>query len=553
LGSPRKPKIPGLTPRLFRACYPHRRISRRTHSRFRDRRAALLTAAFALLLALPAAVRAEERATILWKGETFPIGTLGGKEFVVSDAARALGLSVSSDKATGVLTITSVGHQVLLGPGTAQVPVDRRIVPISGPARLVGGALYAPPDFFEKVLFPLGGAAGTWDAAKKTWTLVPAGPPPLSIEIAVVHVAPTTQVVFRLSSAAKTATATSERSFQVRFADTKLDPPFPEKRYEDPLVASVRFTGELATIDFREPGLSARAYPLSSPDRLVVEVGRRAALPPAPVPAGTPGSGSGAAPAPQDSAPLAPGSGGAPLTIVVDPGHGGGETGAVGPGGYQEKEATLAIAQRLVATLPRTLACRAVLTRDSDIQLSLDDRTSIANHEKADLFLSIHANSSRSASAQGSETYYLSLEASDKIAQEVASRENAVNGDGGGSGPAAATGNPDLDFVLWDLAQSAHLKESSEIAEAIQVELNAVSDTASRGIKQAPFRVLVGATMPAVLVEVAFISNADEEKRLRTPEFQQAVADAVARAVARFYSRRLPAAVRPTPSAQASP
>ena len=482
---------------------------------------------------------AEERATIVWKGESYPIGSLGGREFVVSDAARALGLTVASDSATGVLTITGGGHQILLGPGTAQVPVDRRIVPISGPARLVSGALYAPSDFFEKVLFPLGGAAGTYDAAKKTWTLVPAGPPPLSIEVAVVHVAPTTQVVFRLSAAAKTATATSDRSFQVRFADTKIDPPFPEKKYDDPLVASVRFAGELASIDFREPGLSARAYPLSAPDRLVVEIGRRAAISGAPAPAAPPPAG------PAETAPAAP----APLTIVVDPGHGGNETGAIGPGGYQEKEATLEIAKRIVATLPRTLACRAVLTRDSDIQLPLDDRTSIANHEKADLFLSVHANSSRSASAQGSETYYLSLEASDKIAQEVASRENEVNG-GGAARPGAASpgGNPDLDFVLWDLAQSAHLKESSEIAEAIQVELNTVSATTSRGIKQAPFRVLVGATMPAVLVEVAFISNPEEEKRLRSPEFQQAVADAVARAVARFYARRLPATVRSSPT-----
>jgi N-acetylmuramoyl-L-alanine amidase len=419
--------------------------------------------------------------------------------------------------------------------------VDRRIVPISGPARLVSGALYAPADFFEKVLFPLAGASGSYDPAKKLWTLVPAGPPPLGIEVAVVHVAPTTQVVFRLSAAAKTATASSERSFQVRFSDTKIDPPFPEKRYEDPLVASVRFAGELVTIDFREPGLAARAYPLSSPDRLVVEIGRQAALS---LP-GTPAAG-------QAPEPAQPSTGAAPLTIVVDPGHGGGETGAIGPGGYAEKEATLEIAKRIAATLPRTLACRAVLTRDSDIQLPLDDRTSIANHEKADLFLSIHANSSRSASAQGSETYYLSLEASDKLAQEVASRENASNG-GGPAGPAVATGNPDLDFILWDLAQSAHLKESSEIAEAIQVELNAVSDTANRGIKQAPFRVLVGATMPAVLVEVAFISNADEEKRLRTAEFQQAVADAVARAVARFYARRVPSSLRPTPSPRPAP
>ncbi len=459
---------------------------------------------------------------------------LAGREFVVSDAARALGLTVSSDPATGVLTISGAGHQVLLGPGTAQVPVDKRIVAISGPARLVSGALYAPADFFEKILFPLAGAAGAWDAAKKTWTLSPAGPPPLSIEVAVVHVEPTTQVVLRLSDAAKTSTALSDKGLQVRFADTKIDPPFPERKYDDPLVASVRFAGDLALIDFREPGLSARAYPLTSPDRLVVEVGRRIA-PRLPAPA-------------ESAAPAAPAPVGPQVTIVIDPGHGGTETGAIGPGGLLEKDATLEIAKRIVATLPKAIACRTVLTRDSDLLLPLDDRTSIANHEKADLFLSIHANSSRSASAQGSETYYLSLEASDKLAQEVASRENASNGVA--AGPAAETGNPDLDFVLWDLAQSAHLKESSEIAEAMQVEMNAVTDTPNRGIKQAPFRVLVGATMPAILLEVAFISNPAEEKSLKSPEFQQTVADAVARAVARFYGKRLPSAIRAMPPAE---
>jgi N-acetylmuramoyl-L-alanine amidase len=518
------------------ACYPFGRIRSHDHLRLRLRRAAAVLAAPALLLAVlavlaphPAAGATEERATILWKGETHPVGTIAGREFVVSDAARALGFSVSSDGGTSVLTIVGHGHQILVGPGTAQVPVDRRIVPISGPARMVAGALYAPADFLEKVLFPLAGAAGTWDAGKRTWTLVAAGPPPLLLEVAVVHVAPTTQVVLRLSAAAKTATTLSDKAFQVRFSETRIDPPFPEKRFDDPLVAAVRFAGDTATIEFRDPNLTARAYPLTAPDRLVVEVGRPSSAAAAP---------SEAAAAPAAAAPQ--------LAIVVDPGHGGTETGAIGPGGFQEKDATLEISKKLAATLPRVLSCRTVLTRDTDLLLSLDDRTSIANHENADLFLSIHANSSRAASAQGSETYYLSLEASDKIAQEVAARENASNG--AAAAPTAETGNPDLDFILWDLAQSAHLKESSELAEAIQVELNAVSDTASRGIKQAPFRVLVGATMPAVLVEVAFISNPDEEKRLQNPEFQQKVADAVARAVARFFSKRLPAAVRPTPA-----
>ena len=445
---------------------------------------------------------------------------------MVSDAARALGFTVTSDASSGVLTLSGQGHQILVGPGTAQVPVDRRIVPISTPARVVLGSLYAPADFFEKVLFPLAGAAGSWDAAKRTWTLTPAGPPPVSLEVAVVHVAPTTQIVLRLSAAAKTTTTLSEKGFQVRFLETRIDPPFPEKKYDDPLVASVRFAGDTATIDFREPNLTARAYPLTSPDRLVVEVGRKAV---AAAPA------EAAAPAPASTP---------PLTIVVDPGHGGTETGAIGPGGLQEKEITLEIAKKVAATLPRALACRTVLTRDTDVVISLDDRTSIANHEKADLFLSIHANSSRAASAQGSETYYLSLEASDKIAQEVASRENAAGP--AAAGPTTGSDNPDLDFILWDLAQSAHLKESSELAEAIQVELNTVSGTANRGIKQAPFRVLVGASMPAVLVEIAFISNADGEKQLKSPEFQQAVADAVARAVAHFFLKRMPGAVRPT-------
>jgi N-acetylmuramoyl-L-alanine amidase len=236
----------------------------------------------------------------------------------------------------------------------------------------------------------------------------------------------------------------------------------------------------------------------------------------------------------------------------VDAGHGGAETGAIGPGGLQEKEATLDIARRIAASLPKVLPCRTVLTRDTDVLIPLDDRASIANHEKADLFLSIHANSSRAASARGSETYYLSLEASDKIAQEVAKEENQA-GASAAPAPSGSAANPALDFILWDLAQSAHLKEASELAEAIQTELNQVSDTGNRGIKQAPFRVLVGATMPAVLVETAFISNPEEEKRLRSPEFQQAIADAVARAVARVFSRRQPGAGRPAPAVTPAP
>lgn len=356
----------------------------------------------------------------------------------------------------------------------------------------------------------------------------------LSFEVAVVHVEPTTQVVFKQSAPVRFTPTLAPSGFQIKWASPRIIVPFAERKYDDPFVAAVRFSGDTATIELREPNLSARAYPLSNPDRVVVEIGRAAA-----------------APVQQPAAPAAavlPA-----LTIVIDAGHGGTETGAIGPGGLQEKDATLAIARRLAGALTRNLSAHVLQTRDSDSVISLDDRTALANHEKADLFLSIHANSSRSTNAHGSETYYLSLEASDKIAQEVANQENQAPAPATPVPGAAGTRDPSLDFILWDLAQSAHLKESSELAEAIQEELNALSGTQNRGIKQAPFRVLVGATMPAVLVETAFISNAEEEKKLGNPAFQQSVAEGIAKAVGRFFARHKPGAPQPAPTPPIQP
>jgi N-acetylmuramoyl-L-alanine amidase len=376
---------------------------------------------------------------------------------------------------------------------------------------------------FGAALWALGLAAGAF--AQET---------PLTFDVAVVHVEPTTQVVFKQSAAARFTPTLAPPGFQIKWASSRIILPFVERKYDDPFVAAVRFSGDTATIEFREPNLEARAYPLANPDRVVVEIGR-----PAAAPAEQP-----AAPAPAASP---------SLTIVIDAGHGGTESGAVGPGGLQEKDATLAISRRLSAALTRTLSARVLLTRDSDTAISLDDRTALANHEKADLLLSVHANSSRSTGARGSETYYLSLEASDKLALEVANQENQAQAPATLAPGAASPRDPSLDFILWDLAQSAHLKESSELAEAIQEELNALSGTQNRGIKQAPFRVLVGATMPAVLVETAFISNAEEEKKLANPTFQQSVADGIAKAVGRFFARRNPGALRPAPTPAAAP
>ena len=198
---------------------------------------------------------------------------MAGTDYQVAESARALGFEVTTDPTTGVMTLTAGGHKVVVGAGTTQVPVDARILSISRPARAVGGALYAPPDFLEKVLFPLVGASGAYDAARKTWVLSE-GTAPLTLDIAVVHVEPTTQIVLRQSAAARFVPALTETGFQITWPNQKVVVPFAERRYDDPLVSAVRFAGNTASIEFKEKGSTARAYPLTSPDRLVVEIGR---------------------------------------------------------------------------------------------------------------------------------------------------------------------------------------------------------------------------------------------------------------------------------------
>ena len=221
-------------------------------------------------------------------------------------------------------------------------------------------------------------------------------------------------------------------------------------------------------------------------------------------------------------------------TIMLDPGHGGQASGAVGPGGVTEKEVTLDIALRLRDLISQRLGLDVFLTREADIDVPHSERTEKANYWKADLFISIHANSYRMQGIRGPETYFLSDSASDARAARVASTENerpsGVVGETGGSGQSPAP----LDFILWDLAQTEHLRESSMLAEIIQSNLTDLWQTGDRGVKQAPFLVLTGATMPAVLVEVGYISNADDAGRIADPAFRQRIAESLYRSISTF-------------------
>jgi len=218
-------------------------------------------------------------------------------------------------------------------------------------------------------------------------------------------------------------------------------------------------------------------------------------------------------------------------TIVIDPGHGGLEVGAKGKFGSLEKDVTLGVSLKLKALIERNLAFQVVLTRDKDLDVSLDNRAATANNHQAELFISIHANSSLRRNAGGSETYFLSLNATDEEARRLAYLENNTTQF---EKPLDNEYKDDIMMILWDMAQSAYLKQSQRLAEIIQDELNTLLGTADRGIKQAPFKVLTGVASPAVLVEVAFISNPDEEKNLVTEGFQQKIAQAIFQGIGRY-------------------
>lgn len=218
--------------------------------------------------------------------------------------------------------------------------------------------------------------------------------------------------------------------------------------------------------------------------------------------------------------------------IVIDPGHGGVETGAIGPTGLREKEVALDLARRLQRRLQRDHTLTVVLTRDEDRLIGLDERTAIANYNRADLFLSIHLNASPRSTATGAETYFLSNDATDDDARTLAALENGAAGVR--LDPVDKAPDHNLDLVLWDLAQNQYLAESSLLAERVQWHLNALTGTRNRGVRQAPFRVLMGATMPAVLVEAGFVSNIEEEERFRSMEYRSRVAEAIEAAVREF-------------------
>jgi N-acetylmuramoyl-L-alanine amidase len=358
--------------------------------------------------------------------------------------------------------------------------------------------------------------------------------------------------IARVIAAVEASDAATSASTPAQTPSTQTPPQTPPQTpTPDPAAASAAATSRLiANLPDVQPA-SAQPYPASPPQpqptstpslQRPVPTTTATGVPtriatgvPAPV---VPKTDATAAPDPRPRTAQTLRAGMRPLIIAIDAGHGGQDPGAVGPTGKREKDITLAIARELARQVNATPGLKAYLIRDTDMFIPLNHRARLARNAKADMFISIHADAAENRSAKGSSVYVLSLKgASSQRARWLADKENASDLIGG---VRLAQTDDTLANVLLDLTQSGHMKASEDAGNHILSGLKRIGNNHKPHIERANFAVLRTSDMPAMLVETAFLSNPDEEKRLMDPAFQRTVARAVLDGVNTYFTSQPP-------------
>lgn len=453
-----------------------------------------------------------------------PTVVVGDTELVsVDDLAAIFGVLVREDAVARAITVGYKGRTIVVSQDQALASISGRLVSLPAAPSRIGGRWHLPVEFIGRAL------SAIYDVPlelRKASRLVIRGPMRVP-RVVVRHDAAGSQARVTLDVAPPTPHQVTQDGARliVRFAADLLDTTLPAVQSQG-LVQSLAVDQTAVVITAGPRFSSFRASDVSvgaDTSRIVVDLfaADQTATPGVP------------APTAPDAPPL-------PLptpgvrTIVIDPGHGGEEDGARGARGTLEKTLTLAVARRLKSALEASLGARVLLTRDDDRTLPLDERAAFANNNKADVFLSLHANASLRRTAAGAEVFFLSLDRADEEARRVAESEGVAM-------PVFGGGTREIDVILWEMAQTRHLAQSAELAKAIEGQLRAAVPMSPRAVQQAPFRVLVGANMPAVLVELGYLTNGEQESALASAPFQTRLAQAISDAVARFLTAPAPA------------
>ena len=452
-----------------------------------------------------------------------PMILVADQEFVaLDDLASAFQLTVR-EESLGAVTVSYKGKTIVLTPDQALASVSGRLVSLPAPPTRSGRRWLVPVEFISRAL------ALIYDARldlRKPARLLVIGE--LRVPRITVRYDPLGTAGRLTIDATPPATATITQDAEhltLKFDADVLDvpnPPLPSPSTPGLLlgVRSVDATTLAVDLGPRVAGFRATSQPLDNTLRQVIDLVAQTET-------GAAGGTAPALPAPAPPPELPPSfgqTGSTFRTIAIDPGHGGDDEGTKSANGIKEKELTLSIARRAKGVIEARLGLRVLLTRDDDRSVPVDERTSVANNNKVDLFVSLHVNGSVRPSTSGASIYVAAFD-----------REAAQAAAGGAERlPAFGGGSREIELVPWDLAQTRHLDQSAAFADLLQQALRDHVPMNTRPVDRAPLRVLESANMPAILLEVGYLTNPEQAKLLALDGFQNAVVQALFDAIVKF-------------------
>jgi N-acetylmuramoyl-L-alanine amidase len=456
---------------------------------------------------------------------TIPTTTSNGREMIaLDDVASLFQVAVREDSLAGGFTMTYRGKTIVASADQPMASVDGRIVTLPSPITRAGRRWLVPIEFLPRALGPIYDQPLDLRRAARLLLIGDVRVPRVSARVDAPG--PPTRAAIVITPATPVTVSNEAGRLVLRVEADALEPVFPVTATG--LIDGVRIGDQpniVVVALSRQAGVPRTTMTAAdNATRVAIEVPFVEPRNPTPDPKAPatdprlPPSESTRLPGLEPRLPL--------QTLAIDPGHGGDEIGVRGAGGLEEKQLTLDVARRLRGLVERGLGLRVILTRDDDRLVGIDERAAAANNGKADLLLSLHANGALSGSPSGAEIYYERLDREGEAVRQSAAAAVSL--------PVIGGGTRSIDVVPWDLAQARHVDASAMLASVLEQELRQRVPMGQRPIQQGPMRLLSAANMPAVLVEMAYLTNSAQAKAVRGDEFKNAVAQALYNALVRF-------------------
>jgi N-acetylmuramoyl-L-alanine amidase len=487
-----------------------------------------LAAALGVLIALLAVARPDSQGSsyVVYTADgqrNLPYRTAGNVDFVpLQQVASIFGLSLAEDTLVGGLTVRGRGQTILLIPGQSFASIGPgRIVSLPAPIERSGNNWQVPVDFLRLAVGP---ALGTRVEVRRPTHVILVGDVRLPrVTTHFERQGPAGRLIINIQPAAPYQVTRQGNRLTVRFDAVALDAS-PASDLAAEFVTGVRVDGTSLLIDLGPESATHRAED-RSPTQLHIDL-----LPPGPPPPPPPPPPAPTRPAAPDPGPLPVVEVGAPgvlRTIAIDPGHGGEDAGVTGRGGTVEKDYVLAFARQLKSTIENRIGLRVILTRDRDDDVPLDRRAALANNNKADLFISLHANASVRPTVSGAQVLSLRLDdygGNEAVAESTGMPVTVLGG-----------GSRVIEVLPWDRAQIGFTRESRAVADILRQQLTSAGIAQlSAPAAELPLRPLVGVSMPAILVDLGMLSNTDDERALNSADHRAKFIDAILATIGRI-------------------